>query len=379
MKNNFSKDELITYIWKKAEDSARYYENLSRIMHIIHQEIPEEKHCLSRAATKTDIREENFHGVNYERAVIYLLTNGCEWALKDGNGCTMCGHLAKQTKREIPISTDDYIQQFKSEFDTIDFRRYPILNVYNNGSIFNEYEISGEAVFSILKLIAEKQEIKMLVIESRPEFITEEKIMKVKSICGDIFVEVAVGLELKDDYLRQVCINKGFSLRQYDKAAKIVRKHLNLRTYVLLKPPFLSEKEAIEQAIKTVQHAFLMGSSTVSLEACTVQDYTLVKYLSDRKQYRPAWLWSIIEVIRRTSHMGKIIIGLFQFYPSPTNVPCNCPKCNHKVMDAMKAYNRTLDIGVFDDIDCECRKEWEKMLAEQTKSFEERLKIINQL
>ena len=61
-----------------------------------------------------------------------------------------------------------------------------------------------------------------------------------------------------------MCLNKGFSLAQFEKAAKIIIDNLYLRTYVMLKPPFLTEKESIDEAIKTIEYVFSLGASTVS-------------------------------------------------------------------------------------------------------------------
>ena len=131
-------------------------------------------------------------------------------------------------------------------------------------------------------MINKNPHIKMLVLETRPEFVTEEKIREIKRLIPDKHIELGVGLEIKDDFYRRICINKGFSLQRYNLAASIITKYLNLRTYVLLKPLFLTEKEAIEQAIETIEYAFAIGTTTVSLEACTIQDYTFMKYLYER-------------------------------------------------------------------------------------------------
>jgi uncharacterized Fe-S cluster-containing MiaB family protein len=79
----------------------------------------------------------------------------------------MCGHLAKQARRDKPISVEDYLRQFEKEFKQIDFKEYPILNLYNNGSFINDNEIAPEARRGMLKMINDNPEIKMLVLETR--------------------------------------------------------------------------------------------------------------------------------------------------------------------------------------------------------------------
>lgn len=353
-----------------------YHKVLSEVQRIIHAQIPEENYNSEKVASTTNIREENFKGVNYQRVVLYLLSRGCEWAVKNAHGCTMCGHLAKQTRRDALISVRDYTHQFEGEFKKIDFKKYPLLNLYNNGSFLNDNEIPPEARRKILKKINSNTNIKMLVLETRPEFVTEEKIKEIKDHIIDKHVEIAIGLELKDDFYRTICINKGFSLRQFISAASIIIRHLNLRTYVLLKPAFLTEKESIEQAIETIEYAFELGATTVSLEACTIQDYTLLNYLHERGLYRTPWLWSIIEILKKSASRGKLIIGLFQFHPSPHVVPYNCDLCSGRVMEAIHHYNRTLDVKLIEGLDCECKKRWKEILREKPVPFEKRLELI---
>lgn len=362
------------------EERFRYYKYISDLQQSIHSQIPKEDYNTSVVPVPTDFREENFKGTNHRRAVIYLMSNGCEWALKDGHGCTMCGHLARQTRRLEIIAPEEYYRQFVSEFKKVDFNKSPLLNLYNNGSFLNDNEMPPQARRKILKLIGGEPNIKMLVLETRPEFVTEEKVSEIKCILPDKHVDLAVGLEMKDDFLRTVCINKGFSLKQYKRAAEIITRYLNLRTYVLLKPPFLSEREAVENAIETVRYAFAGGSRLVSLEACSIQDYTLVKHLSDRGLYHTPWLWSILEVVKTCSHLGRLVIGLFQFFPSPKEMPYNCDRCSHDVMDRIHNYNRTLDVGLFDSLTCECKEEWKREIEKTQLPFGERLThILHQL
>jgi radical SAM enzyme (TIGR01210 family) len=359
---------------------SQYYPLISEAQQIIHSKIPNEVCSTDRvAAAEVGQREEIFQGVNYKRAVVYLMSNGCEWALKNAHGCLMCGHLAKQTRRENTISVNDYLKQFEEEFELIDFEKYPILNLYNNGSFINDNEIPADARRGMLKKINENPYIKMLVIESRPEFITEEKMRELKEIIPDKHVEIGVGLEIKNDFYRGICINKGFSLHRFSLAAELITKYVNLRTYVLLKPLFLTERESIENAIETIDYSFEVGASTVSLEASTIQDYTLMSYFYKHGLYTPPWLWSILEIVKSVKNPGKLIVGLFKFFPSPSAVPNNCENCNEKIMEALIHYNRTLDRNVFEGLSCNCKHEWEENLNENPKPFEERLKPLPEL
>lgn len=361
---------------KKSE----YYQLISEVQKMIHAQIPKENFSTDKvAAAETGLREEIFGGVNYQRAVIYLMSNGCEWALKSAHGCVMCGHLAKQTRRDNAISVNDYLKQFDEEFEKIDFKSYPLLNLYNNGSFINDNEIPPEARKGILKKINNNPDIKMLVLETRPEFVTREKINEIKRLIPDKHVELGVGLEIKDDFYRGICVNKGFSLKRFNDAAGLITEQLHLRTYVLLKPLFLTEREGIEQAVETIEYAFAAGAATVSLEACTIQNYTLMKYFHERGLYSPPWLWSILEVLKSVKTPGKLIVGLFKFFPLPSAVPNNCEQCNEIIMERIIQYNRTLDLKAFNGLTCGCKIQWRKILKEKPLPFEKRLEPIPQL
>ncbi len=356
---------------------SEYYPLISEAQRIIHEKIPDDICCTDKvAAAEVGEREEIFEGINYKRAVVYLMSNGCEWAIKSAHGCLMCGHLAKQTRMDKTISAHDYLKQFEEEFELIDFEKYPILNLYNNGSFINDNEIPADARKGMLKKINGNPHIKMLVIESRPEFITEEKVREIKELIPDKHVEIGVGLEIKDDFYRGICINKGFSLHRFNSAAEIITKYLNLRTYVLLKPLFLNEKESIDNAVETIEHSFSVGASTVSLEASTIQDYTLMNYFYKKGLYTTPWLWSIIEIVKQVKTSEKLLVGLFKFFPSPSAVPNNCEKCNEKVMSKIIEYNRTLDKSVFDSLTCGCKDQWKEIINQKSVPFEQRLKSI---
>ncbi|MCP4213573.1 MAG: archaeosine biosynthesis radical SAM protein RaSEA [bacterium] len=357
----------------------RYFKIISDIQKHIHSQIPEEKFDTTEVAKPTEVRREIFEGVYHKRAVVFLMSNGCEWALKDAHGCTMCGHIGKQTRRIESIPAEDFIHQFNEEFDRFDFNEFPLLNIYNNGSFLNDREIPAKARQDILEKVDSNPHIKMVVIETRPEFVTEEKILEIKRLLPHKQVEIAIGLELKNNTYRKLCLNKGFPLKCFDAAATIISRHLHLRAYVFVKPPFLTEKESIDEAVRTVEHAFAQGCTTVSLEACTIQDHTLVKFLYDRQMYLPPRLWSIMEVVKRSVPNGrKLLIGLFKFYPSPNAVPYNCPECSDRVMEAIVKYNSTLDVGALEGLDCSCKQQWKEALKKDPQAFENNLSEILQ-
>jgi hypothetical protein len=278
----------------------------------------------------------------------------------------MCGHIAEHALWE-KFEPELFVKQFSHEYSKYNFSYYPTLCLYNNGSFLNERELPLEARNKILDIIAKNDNIKQFIFETRLEYVTPENLADIKKRLNGKKVGVAIGLETLNDEVRDLCINKGFTLKQFEDKAKVVSEILNLRTYVLLKPPFLTEKEAIDDAVQTIKYAQnILKADSVHLEACTVQDYTLVHYLWNRGVYQTARLWSIIEILKMTNN---IYVSPFRYLPLPKRVPHNCDKCTHVITKkVLKDYNTSLDLSVLSDLSCKCKQTWVDSLNEKAVS-----------
>jgi len=334
-----------------------------------------------RSVAHSEIKVGCLNKKKIKRVIIILRSPGCGWALTDGGGCTMCGHLAGTLRgEEIPAET--YINQFLEEFESFDYSYYPMLCVYNSGSFLNEWEVDPKVRREILKIIATEKKIKVVIFETRPEFITQEVVNEIEGILSDKVVEIGVGLETKNDDIREYCLNKGLNTEQYLKKTKlIVDSKLHLLSYVLIKPPFLTEKEAIQDAIETAKFAFQHGADVVSLEPVSIQDFTLVHYLYQGKVFRSPWLWSTIEVAKAIASFGFVRFGGFEYMPIPKIFTHNCANCNAEVISAIDRFNSTSDLSSFDGLDCECKTRWRQEL-EQTQPlplYERINQILDQL
>jgi|GEM_PF-274940 len=306
-----------------------------------------------------EVREGLLDGQPIERAVFILRSRGCEWALK-GEGCTMCGHFVG-TRRGAPIDADLYVRQFERQLEQFDFERLPMLCLYNSGSFLNDAELPAEARTRIFRRIAGIRGIRHLVIESRPEYVTEAVLQELCDILGDKTLEVGMGLETVDDQVRSLCLNKGFDKDDYLRAANAVsRTGARLLAYVLVKPPFLLESEAIEDAARTVAYAFDNGARAVSLEPVSVQDYTLIQYLYEAGYYRSPWIWSIFDVVRKTHGLGEIRIGGFKFLPVPKIFTHNCPLCDALCLKEIFAYNTGAGVLGLNALHCSCQEAWRR-------------------
>ena len=310
-----------------------------------------------------EIRNGFLNEKRIKRLIIYLRSSGCQWMLDDPNGgCTMCGHISGTTQGE-KISAQNYIEQFDKAIDKFDFSESPMVCIYNAGSFLNDNEMPKEARDHILKKVASIDAVKHIIIESRPEYITTSTLSCAKDITVGKTLEIGIGVESSDSYIREVCLNKGFDEHLFANSIEIMNK-LNIKAlaYILAKPPFLSEKRAINDSIKTIKWAFENGVDVVSLEPVSVQKNTLVHLLYKMGLYRPQWIWSVLEIIKQVHGYGAIRIGGFEFFPPPSVCTHNCSVCNEYCIESIEEYNATNNVDVITEalkMDCKnCKHEW---------------------
>ncbi len=296
------------------------------------------------------------------RWILLLPGTGCAWAREHG-GCFMCGFKTKieEVQKGRTASHKRLMTIFQLGKLTTVGNSPQSLTIYNGGSFLNDEEIPFKTQSEICRQTSRHPTIQKLIVESRPEFVTEENVKSLISILKGKVLEVGIGLECQSDEIRTKSIHKGFSRKDYEKAAAILgRNGAELLTYVFLKPIYLTEKEAIEEAIATIKYAFRIGSDEVALESAFIQKGTKMEALYSRGEYKPPWLWSIIEVVKNTYSLGPVRIGGFEDEPPPIDIPRNCPKCSPSIMKLFKEYKRTSDIELFEGLDCECKQIWKQ-------------------
>lgn len=330
----------------KLSDKAEIKRSLSQLMDLF---------------SSSGLVYERSDGKGVVRWTMMLPGAGCGWAKKTG-GCHMCGfknstELYTGGNLMKPVLFESLYEIGRSSFKG---EGPGVLMVYNGGSFLNDKEIPAEAQESIAEKVGSDASIRVLCIESRPEFITSEKIEKLKALLNGKTLRVCIGLEAKSDNVREKLIRKGITLESYERAVKIAAQcGAETLTYVLLKPFGLSEREAVEEAVRTIEYAFEVGSHETELEAVFVQPGTPLEkaYLSN--EFRPPRLWSVIEVLKRTGRLGPVHLGGFSDEPPPAAMPENCGVCTTITNVYLKEYRKTSKVDILERIPvCECIKEY---------------------
>lgn len=297
--------------------------------------------------------EESIDGRQAKALVIVLKTSGCRW-----NACSMCGYFRESLKT---VSQHDIVKQM--DYALSRYRGEEIIKIFTSGSFLDTKEVHPDTQRKIMERLAKLKTLEIVSVESRPEYIDIERLKNLVRIIYPRKLEVSIGLESANDKILKDAINKGFSFSDYLESAKVVKEaNALLKTYLLLKPPFLTEKEAIDDCIYSIGRIKRITDS-VSLNPTSVHRYTLVEYLWERKDYRPPWLWSVIKVLRE----GKKILGSKRIKSDVTGGGTrrgahNCGKCDRKILNCIRKFSLDQNEEHLREIYCECLEEWKDIL-----------------
>ena len=316
----------------------------------------------------TDRRIGHLDGRCVERLVLFLRGTGCSWVSQVG-GCTFCGFW-DATNFGRKISNAEYIQQVENALGSLgaEIERFPIVCLYNDGSLLVESEIGLAVVCTILNRFALYPHIRRVVIESKVVDIKQAVLAKLKNSIGSLELEIAVGFESANPTIRDLCINKNFGDDVFAAKAAMLREHdIRLVPLMMIKPPFITEGQAIHDALETLRYLDQFSFPHIDLEMATVERHTLVAELWRNGLYQPPRLWSIIEILRRSRVLGirtPVFISPPNYTVPSLDFTSNCPSCTQAVVDAIRAYNRAFDVSVFERLDCGCRGAWSSSLGE---------------
>ncbi|MEZ3116214.1 archaeosine biosynthesis radical SAM protein RaSEA [Halobaculum sp. MBLA0147] len=325
--------------------------------------------------TRVWLDEDNTPGGVYQSLTIILNTGGCRWAR--AGGCTMCGYVAESVEGGS-VTHEALLDQIEvcleHERENAD-EPAELIKIYTSGSFLDEREVGAESRRAIAETFADRERI---VVESLPDFVDPEKVRDFTD--RGLATDVAVGLETATDRVRHDCVNKYFDFAEFEAAAAGVAEvdadpdtaDAGVKAYLLMKPPFLSEAEALEDMVSSVRRcADVEGCHTVSMNPCNVQRYTMVDELHFRGGYRPPWLWSVAAVLERTADADAIVVSDPVGHGSDRGAH-NCGECDDRVQTAIKDFDLRQDPSVFEQVSCDCERTWE-LVCEEGASYSQPL------
>lgn len=288
---------------------------------------------------------------------VILKTGGCAW-----NHCRMCSYRHERFRNLSPHELSERLMAQLSYIRShSDLETPELVKIYTSGSFFDPVEVSPVVRSAAARLFRGK----MVIAETRPEYIEkgvlEEFISGIDNGTRDRPLTVAIGVETSDDAIREKSIQKGFSFNQFLQAAAVAgRAGVGVKAYLLMKPPFLTERESVRDMLRSIADLY-PHVDLFSVNPCSVQRHTELERLWKQGEYRPPYLWSILEVIRAS----PVQLTIDPLGGGTRRGAHNCGTCDSEIVRAIRDYSLNGDRTLIEEIfstDCTCKKEWEYVM-----------------
>lgn len=277
-------------------------------------------------------------GSQVGRKKVILMSDGCSVPT-----CTMCpftnennygrGHSAG----DLLARVQDMLSRSAEEPD------YEVLSLYNDGSFFAPREIPREVQADIARLVAASG-VKRLVVESLPQFITEQALAPFAHALGPVRLEIGIGLQSADDLVREVLVNTRISRVSFERALAVMGRYgAEPKVYLMVKPPFLTDGEAVTDVLDSAAYLTGLGVRGVTLCPTRVSRNTVAWELWNAGLYAPPNLWTVVEVIRKIREDMAVRVACVNLRGSDFEsvFPDSCPSCADAVIDALMRFSET--------------------------------------
>ena len=301
-----------------------------------------------------------YGGQILDTLTVIFRSGGCSW-----NRCRMCGY---RHERYLDLPRDELaermIRQVRWVKENFSDEDYQVLKIFTSGSFFDPDEVPP----AVRRAVAEAFRGKVVIAETRPEYVEIDALREfregIDTGAWTRPLSVAVGLETTNDLIRERSIDKGFSYADFLRAATVAHAAgAGMKAYLLMKPPFLTEREARDDMIRSIKDIASVADS-ISMNLCTVQSRTEVERLWKQQAYRPPYLWSVLDVlIASPVHILCDPVGGGQM-----RGPHNCGACDGPIVKGIGDYSLTGDVGLLRalrETECGCKEEWEFVLDQE--------------
>lgn len=315
------------------------------------------------------IKEDRLINEIGKEFTIILRSKGCNWALDNAGGCSMCGYVQDASKQEVQpeqlISQFEFALQNKIEEIRNDDKSY-VLKIFNSGSFFDDSDIMPSVRLHIYEQINKIDKIKEIVVESRTEYITREKLSEINTHLKEKYTEIGIGLETTDDYIRNQYINKGILFNEFQDALKLCQEYnIGVKAYILFKPPFLTEQAAIDDCSKSIQTLIQLGVNSISINPVNIQKGSLTENLWYQKKYRPPWYYSLFKCLKKAISQEDLKKTRILCDPSGSGGKrgihnCLNKECNTNMALLLKNYvlNQNRDELRNNENECNCKLDY---------------------
>jgi radical SAM enzyme (TIGR01210 family) len=180
-------------------------------------------------------------GEMVDSSVIFLTNRECPWR------CVMCDLWKNTLNDTVPEGAIPH--QVKIALKNLP-KAYQV-KLYNSGSFFDRKAVPVSDYAEIAGIL---KPFKRIIVESHPDLVGEQTLRFRDMLNGKL--EVAMGLETAHPAVLEK-LNKGITIDSFRETAMFLDENdIDLRVFILVKPPFMNEEEGLEWACRSIDFAF---------------------------------------------------------------------------------------------------------------------------
>jgi archaeosine synthase beta-subunit len=198
--------------------------------------------------------EPDASGTPVSTAVVFLTNHECPFR------CAMCDLWVNTL--DVTVEQGAIPAQIRHALDELPAARQ--VKLYNAGSYFDPRAIPPEDDEAVAELVALFERV---IVEAHPAFLDgrhADRCLRFRDrLRGRL--EVAIGLETAHPETLER-LNKRMTLDDFARAAEFLRRHeIDLRVFVLLRPPFLAPEQSVAWACRSLDLAAESGAVVCSV------------------------------------------------------------------------------------------------------------------
>lgn len=261
-------------------------------------------------------------GAIVDVATIFLTNRECPFR------CLFCDLWKNTTDERVPSGAIPH--QLKLALEELP--PCQAVKLYNSGNFFDCQAIPSEDHEEIAQLV---RTFETVVVENHPSLCNAACLRFRDRLPGNL--EIAIGLETAHpEVLARV--NKRMSRDSFQQAVEfLVQEQISVRSFILLRPPYLNEELGCEWAIRSLEFAFDCG-----VECCTIiptrSGNGALEQLAETDHFRPPQLASLEAVFTAGLQMnrGRVFVDLWDL-----KRVSRCPTCMAAQQQRLQHMNLT--------------------------------------
>ncbi len=265
-------------------------------------------------------RERSAAGRVDDVATIFLTNRECPFR------CLMCD-LWKNTL-DGPVPPGAVPAQIDYALSRLPETRH--VKLYNSGNFFDAQAIPQSDHPAIADRVASFETV---IVENHPKLCSE--------VCVEFRdriqtrLEIAIGLETVHPQILPA-LNKQMTLDDFRRAVVFLHAHeIGTRAFILLRPPFLSESEAVEWAVRSIEYAFSLAVGCCSVIP-TRAGNPVMDELQRRGHFAPPGLSAMEDVLDAGLKLkqGRVFLDLWDLPERG-----GCQRCGPARLERLRRMN----------------------------------------